>query len=135
MKTQRCDKCPKVTIGGFERQALCDECAAQLAGHAATLCRNSPGTGDVDPNRPEHMTFLEWYRVWFSGGHCEPRRWLPQRWSDCANVRWWRKTDCEGLDMCERHTDEYSAPWFDGVFDNNAGTCTPGVGPVCEVGT
>lgn len=77
MNSQHCDKCPVVTIGGFEHQALCENCAARLTARAATLCCRGPYFLDIEPHRPEYMALVEWARVWFAGGHCEPRRWSP----------------------------------------------------------
>lgn len=131
MRTQHCDKCPKVTIGGLEHQALCDECLVPYVAHHAALCRNSPGTEDVDPHRPEHMTFLEWYRAWFAGGHCEPRRWLPQRWIACGEKLPVMSVERD-ISMQHERNAYMIGSWVVRKYDH--GTCTPGVGPACETG-
>jgi hypothetical protein len=81
-------------------------------------------------------------------GPCEPRRWLPQRWSDCTYGACRKLMRClEPYYSCvhrprwrsTRPRREQGVHWTDvgpgfggDIFD--AGTCTPGAGPVLKVG-
>jgi len=78
---------------------------------------------------------------WFKKS-CEPRRWLPQRWTVCQDAQ---AVDPVWFDMpptCDsQYQDEvycyrkFEMPEVSYRFARkNAGTCTPGAGPVCEVG-
>ena len=136
MRAQHCDKCPKVTIGGFEHQAMCEDCAGRWAAYRDTFCKSHPDL--YEELKPDHLTLLNWFHTMLGGGTCEPRRWLPQRWSVCeagftlCGLPVPCRSSHEAEALCYRRCSAGPtiSEWHN---PKDAGTCTPGVGPVCEV--
>lgn len=106
-------------------------------------CDRMPDFEAIREHKPAAFELVDWCRMFLGGAYCEPRRWLPNVVDECGRPSFaplWAPAD----HLCKRAnrsilamgytSSTYASEARFSQCRTVAGTCTPGVGPVCEVG-